>query len=172
MTIFHLYHQTGRIARKRTPQYFRGNTSGSRSLVRASGLRCITTTTTTRSKVSSEQMIALSIQACIINRFDGEGERGDEEKVYCSGSTAGQDHGLAWLFGEQEDSKGEEGKGASEAAGEEGAPPIRMAHQEMERRCAVARMRITGMRTRMGPRPRAIALGRARRMTIWTYLKG
>ena len=42
---------------------------------------------------------------------DGEGERGDEEKVYCSGSTAGRDHGLAWLFGEQEDSKGEEGKG-------------------------------------------------------------
>ena len=26
---------------------------------------------------------------------DGEGERGDEEKVYFSGSTAGRDHGLA-----------------------------------------------------------------------------
>jgi hypothetical protein len=55
---------------------------------------------------------------------DGEGKRGDVEKVYCSGSTAGRDHGLAWLFGEQEDSKGEEGKGTSEAADEEGAPPI------------------------------------------------
>ena len=55
----------------------------------------------------------------------GEVGRGDEEKkVYCSGSTAGRDHGLAWLFGEQEDSKGEEGKGTSEAADEEGAPPI------------------------------------------------
>ena len=55
---------------------------------------------------------------------DGEGKRGDVEKVYCSGSTAGRDHGLAWLFGEQEDSKGEEGKGTSEAADEEGAAPI------------------------------------------------
>ena len=54
---------------------------------------------------------------------DGKVEKGDEEKVYCSGSTAGWDHGLAWLFGEQEDSKGEEEKGESKAADEEGAPP-------------------------------------------------
>ena len=30
---------------------------------------------------------------------------------------------MAWLFGEQEDSKGEEEKGESKAADEEGAPP-------------------------------------------------
>ena len=29
---------------------------------------------------------------------DGEGERGDEEKVYCSGSTAGRDHGFFFHF--------------------------------------------------------------------------
>ena len=39
---------------------------------------------------------------------DGEGKTGDVEKVYCSGSTAGRDHGLAWLFGEQEDGDGAE----------------------------------------------------------------
>jgi len=53
---------------------------------------------------------------------DGEGKRGDVEKVYCSGSTAGRDHGLAWLFGEQEDGDGAEQQNGSKEADESGAP--------------------------------------------------
>ena len=45
------------------------------------------------------------------------------EKVYCSGSTAGRDHGLAWLFGEQEDGDGAEQQKGSKGADESGAPP-------------------------------------------------
>ena len=33
------------------------------------------------------------------DEVDGEGKRGDEEKVYCSGSTAGRGPGLVWVFG-------------------------------------------------------------------------
>ena len=63
MTIFHLYHQTGRIAQS-VP---RSTSAVSPPAADPGpGLRCTTTTITTRSKVSGEKMIALSsIQACI-----------------------------------------------------------------------------------------------------------
>ena len=55
---------------------------------------------------------------------DGEGKRGEDvEKVYCSGSTAGRDHGLAWLSGEQEDGDGAVQQKGSKGAVESGAPP-------------------------------------------------